>query len=103
MNVWVKVLIGVVVGVAAVAIYGKITKKNIVEKIKEALEKKKASKVKIQATVNNAFAALVKEIQKDSVSVDVFFGQHQTPEVEEIQIRGVAKDIKEGDLISLID
>lgn len=103
MNIFVKVLIGVVVGAAVAIVYGVITKNNIVQKIKEALAKKKSVQNKVHKKATNAFAALVKEIQKDSVNVDVFFGKTEDAEIEEVKISGKAKDIREGEWISLVD
>ena len=136
-DILLKVIIGVVAGAAAVgtaaAVYEIISRSNIVEKIKEAVRKKKANKDKEKTPfekiveeaqknsesvesffgVNNTtedketdpFAAVIKEVQKKSVSVDVIFNTAEGTKHEEYTLYAdeVADDIKEGELISLVD
>ncbi len=108
-DILLRVLIGVVAGAAAAGaaavIYEVITKNNIVEKIKEAFTKKRANKSTDKAKSENAFSAIVKEVQKDSVNVDVFFGTANGTEVEEVTLYAdeISADIHPGDLISLVD
>ena len=104
-------LIGVVIGGTAVStaaiIYNIISKSNIAEKIKEVFFRNRAAKDEnITAnTEENPFAAIVKEKQKDSVSVDVFLGNADDIKTEEVIVEAdeVADDINEGDWISLED
>lgn len=108
-DILLRVIIGVVAGAAAVGtaavIYEIITKSNIAEKIKEGFKKKRAEKDTNENKMENAFSAIVKEVQKDSVNVDVFFGTAEETEVEEITIYAdeISDDIDSGNWISLVD
>lgn len=104
-DILLRVFIGVAIGASTVAIYNIITKSNIAKKIKEVFFQKRATEDTIENKAENPFAAIVKEVQKDSVSVDVFFGHGDNVETEEVTVVAdeVADDIAERDWISLMD
>ena len=109
MDILLKVIAGVAIGVAAVGaavvVYDIINKSNIAEKIKEVFFRKRSEMDPTENKENDIFTAIVKEKQKDSVNVDVFLGNIEDPEIENVTLVAdeVADDIKEGDWISFAE
>lgn len=104
MDFLIKMLVSAVIGTAVLStasvVYDIITKSNIAEKIKEVFFKKRTTK---DIKESDTFAAMVKEKEKNSVNVDVFFGNSEALEIERITLMAdeVDDDIEEGDWIIL--
>jgi len=108
-DILLRVLIGAFIGATVVGtsavIHEILSESNIVEKIKKAFTKKRATKDTDENKTSNPFGAIVREKQKDSVNVDVFFNTTEETDVENVTVYAnkVADDIEEGEWINLVD
>lgn len=94
---------GAVASVIGIFVCHKISKSNIIEKIKKIF-RKKAKKTKDEK-YENLFSAVIGEKQEKSVNVRVFFGlKAEKMEFEDVQLKGkVDDDVQQGEEICLVD